>query len=107
MPLGMAQLKGMYIRFMLGPKMFFIWNLLCLRLALNSEICLPLSPGIKNHVLPCLGLSFSLPLCLKSQIKSLCLPASRSGSQVYPLFLDYNSLQVSQITTGNCHHKDI
>ena len=31
-----------------GPKFFFTWDLLCTRLALNSEICLPLSPGIRR-----------------------------------------------------------
>jgi hypothetical protein len=31
-----------------GPKLFFTWILLYTRLSLNSEICLPLSPGIKG-----------------------------------------------------------
>jgi len=31
-----------------GPNLFFTWNLLCPRLALNSEIYLPLIPGIKG-----------------------------------------------------------
>jgi hypothetical protein len=32
---------------MIGLKLFFTWNLLCSRLALNSDTCLPLFPGIK------------------------------------------------------------
>ena len=45
-----------------APKLFFTWNLLCPRLALNSEICLSLSPGIKGvyHLAWA-----SWPLCLK------------------------------------------
>jgi hypothetical protein len=31
-----------------GPKLFFTYNLLCPRLVLNSEICLPLTPEIKG-----------------------------------------------------------
>lgn len=43
---GMAQIKG--VTTMPRPNLFFTWNLLCPRLAFNSEICLPLSIGING-----------------------------------------------------------
>jgi hypothetical protein len=72
-----------------GLKLFFTQNLLCPRLALNSEICLPLSPGIKGMYL-CLGQNFSWPLFLKIWMKNPCLP-----------FLDCSSFQIISPSESN------
>ena len=101
-----------------GPKLVFTWTLLCPRLDLNSKICLSLSPGtvLRVRSVPsCLSRSFSWVLSqdpdrncmsrhIKIQVKILCLPASRSGSQGHPPFGIVVHSRYNQVGTGNSHH---
>ena len=85
---GVAQIKDVYHH-------AWIWDLLCYRLTLHSEISLPQSPGIKVMPGPKLFRA-TMPQDLygKIQVRNLCLPASRSGSQVNPPILDCSSFQM-------------
>ena len=66
-------------------KLFFICNLSCHRLALNSEIFLSLSPGIKEFfIMPWPKLYLAPAPHVLGQI--LCIPTSNSGSEVWWLF---------------------
>jgi hypothetical protein len=69
----MAQIKGV-------DDHAWIWSLLCPRLALNSEICLPHSLGIKGMYYLAWSYLFMATMPqdrhVKIRVKSLCLPAS-------------------------------
>ena len=64
----------------------------------TQEISLPQSPGLKVcTTLPGPKLFMAtMPqdLHAKIQVRNLCLPASRSGSQVSPPILDFGSFQI-------------
>lgn len=84
----------------------WIWDLLCPRLTLNQSS--PCLLGLKAcYTLPGPKLfTATVPqdLHAKIQIRSLSLPASRSGSQVCPPILEFSSFQ-TQLTTRNSHYK--
>lgn len=65
-------------------KLLSNWNLLCLRLTLNSDICLSLSPGIKRV----------LHHALTQALYGLCSPWSGSKVYVFQLQILYHRFAV-------------
>lgn len=86
---GLTEIKGVYVHTYNG-------TLLCGRLTLNILIHLPKSLGI-NHGCVYLALSFMASMHQDLHVKvklAACVLASRSGSQVCPLFLDCSSFHM-------------
>jgi hypothetical protein len=83
------------------PKFFFASNLLCTRLALNSQICMHLSPGIKFVYHHAWAFPFHENYTSRSKSKSCIFQMKELSHQCGPQFLHCSSFQSKSINENN------